>query len=171
MKKSINDYQIGRAGYEKDKKPMFADKINSMKQMKDRNIEFQVFKEGGPDYEVKKDGNVIAYFEAEFPLPGRWRPDEDFRFPTIRWPKRKYDHYIQWGGLYNGKPLFMITIKSDLTDCYYIDAKTWFQKGKEERVGGSVFYGIDKNDPDLGHGLQGLVDYMLDRIKKIYGEV
>jgi hypothetical protein len=171
MKKSINHYQIGRAGYEKDKKPMFAEKINSMKQMKDRNIEFQVFKEGGPDYEVKKDGNVIAYFEAEFALEGRWPPGEDFKFETIRWPERKYNNYKKLEGFYNGKPLFMITIRCDLTDCYYIDARTWLQKGKPERVWGSVFYGIDKNDPDLGHGLQGLVDYMLDRIKKIYGEV
>ena len=37
MKKSINHYQIGRAGYEKDKKRMFAEKTNSMKQIKNRS--------------------------------------------------------------------------------------------------------------------------------------
>jgi len=165
-RKSINNFQVGRAGWEKEQKSKFPDVINKMLNEKGYDIEFQETEE--TDYEVKKDDQVIAYFEAEFPLSGRWSSGEEFKYPTIRWPERKYEHYKQWNGLYNGKPLFMITIKGDLSDAFYVDAKTWFEKGKKEKAWDSIFYGIGKNDPELGHGLEKLANYMLDRIRKIY---
>jgi len=173
-RKSINNFQVGRAGWERDRKPKFVEVINKMLEEKGYNFKFYEIEEHKglvPDYEVKEGENVIAYFEAEFPLSGRWRTGEDFRFPTIRWPKRKFDHYGQWSGLYNGKPLFMITIKGDLTDAYYIDAKTWFKRGKEEKVRSSIFYAINKDDTELGHGLEELADYMLNRIEEVYKDV
>lgn len=165
-RKSINHFQPGRAGWEKEQKSKFLPIIEKI--FKEKGYNVRCLGTGEPDYEVIKNGQTIAYFEAEFPLAGRWPTGEDFKYPTIRWPERKYEHYKTWNGFYNEKPLFMITVKGDLSDAYYIDAKTWFQKGKKERVFDSVFYGIDKNDPELGRGLEKLADYMLDRIRKIY---
>lgn len=165
-RKSINSFQPGRAGWEKEQKSKFPDVINKILKEKGHDIKVQSIEKA--DFEVKKDGQVIAYLEAEFPLAGRWPSGEEFKYPTIRWPERKYEHYKQWNGFFNGKPLFMITIKGDLSDAYFMDAKTWFQKGKKEKVFDSVFYGISRNDPDLGRGLEKLADYILERIRRIY---
>jgi hypothetical protein len=71
--------------------------------------------------------------------------------------------------LYEKKPLFLISVRCDLGDAYYLHAKTWFSKAKKEEFRGSVFYGVDKSDPDLGRGLDTLEKYATTRLKAAYG--
>ena len=167
VKKSINDFQPGRYGYEQERKPKFPAVVNP--HLAGFGLEIKVLEEGGdvPDYVVvrRSDGKPVAYLEAEFALEGRWPTGQPFKYDTIRWPERKYERYRASGGLYNGLPVFMITIRGgDLGDAYYMDARTWISKAKKERVWGSIFWGVSKDDEDLGHGLEGLGKYIIDRI-------
>jgi hypothetical protein len=59
-------------------------------------------------------------------------------------------------------------VRCDLEDAYYLDAKTWFSKAKKENFRGSIFYGVDKTDPDLGRGLETLEKYARIRLKAAY---
>lgn len=162
----LNHFQGGRAGREKRLRPLFCDVINNIM----KNFSFDVFKKVGPDYEVIKNQEVFAYFEAEFPTEGRWPIGGEFKYDTIRWPLRKWEQYCEAGdGLYNGKPLFMISIRDDLKDAYYIDALTWCNKSNVEHVRGSVFHGFPKTYKDFGKGLQGLEDYIVLRMQTVYG--
>lgn len=161
----LNHFQGGRAGREKRLRPVFCDVINNIM----KNLRFEVFEKVGPDYKILKDQKVIAYFEAEFPTEGRWPIGGDFKYDTIRWPLRKWEQYCEGlDGLYNGKPLFMISIRDDLTDAYYIDALTWCQKSNKEYVRGSIFHGFPKNYKYLGKGIQELEDYIVLRLRIVY---
>jgi hypothetical protein len=147
-RKSINNFQIGRAGREKRLKPLFPDEVNKHV----RKLHFETFGNGKPDYRVYREQEVIAYFEAEFPDEGRWPLGGKFRYETIRWPERKWEHYCQTDqpGFYDGKPLFMISIRGDLGDAYYIDTLTWCKKSQIEHVRSSVFRGFPKTYPEMG---------------------
>ena len=173
-----NNFQVGRRGYEQERKPKFPEKVNPYLERFGLEIEMleepqsikKKYKEAGiPDYVVKRkdSGEPIAYLEAEFVLEGRWPTGQKFKFPTIRWPDRKYKHFKKSNGLYKNLPVFMISIRGgDLKDAYYIDARTWIEKAKKEKVRDSVFWGINIDDEDLGHGLEALGGYILDRIKR-----
>lgn len=139
--------------------------LNSVLEFKYRGIS------GEPDYEVldREKGEIICYFEAEFPDIDRWPPGSEFKYPTIRWPSRKWVHYRSLNGLFRGKPLFLITIRDDLQDAYYIDCRTWFKKAKEERLSnGTCYYGLKKDDEDLGRGLKNIPSYIMKKIKENY---
>ncbi len=165
-----DSFQVGRAGIEKQLLPKFVEKMNNVLDKQGSDLRFSVFgKRGEPDYEVRSAETVISYFEAEFPQEGRWPSGGEFRFVTIRWPERKWKRYRRGRGLYEKKPLFLISIRCDLGDAYYLDAKTWFGKAKKESFRGSVFYGVDKTDPDLGRGLETLEKYTNGRLKAVYG--
>lgn len=129
---------------------------------------------GEPDYEVfdYRSGKTICYFEAEFPEESRWPPGGEFKYATIRWPSRKWRHYRATNGLFNGLPIFLISIRGDLQDAYYVDCRTWFKKGKEERLpNGTVYYGLRKDEPDLGRGLENIARYVYSKIKENYREI
>ena len=126
---------------------------------------------GEPDYEVydSQSGDIVCYFEAEFPEESRWPQGGDFRYPTIRWPSRKWEHYKSVNGLFNGRPVFLISVRGDLQDAYYIDCRTWFRRGKKECLSnGTVYYGLKKDDPDLGKGLKNILNYILSKIRGNY---
>lgn len=164
----LNQFQAGRAGREKRLRPLFCGEINNVL----KNHRFTVFERVGPDYEVltKDEDEIVAYFEAEFPTEGRWPIGGEFRYETIRWPLRKWEEYCEEGnGLYNGKPLFLISIRDDLKDAYYIDALTWCTKSQIEHVRGSVFRGFPKTYSEMGKGIEQLEDYIMHRLRDIYG--
>lgn len=126
---------------------------------------------GEPDYEVHDlaKGEIVCYFEAEFPESDRWPPGAEFKYPTIRWPSRKWDHYISKNGLFNGKPVFLISVREDLQDAYYIDCRTWFKKARKEGLpNGTLYYGLKKDDEDLGRGLMNIPSYIMKKIKENY---
>ena len=161
----LNQFQTGRAGREKRLRPLFCDEINKLL----KQFHFAPFEHVGPDYKVLKAQEIVAYFEAEFPTEGRWPRGGDFKYDTIRWPLRKWNQYCEKGdGLYNGKPLFLISIRDDLKDAYYIDAFTWCEKSQVEHVRGSTFRGFPKTYSDWGRGLSQLEHYMVTRIKNVY---
>jgi len=176
-RKTINNFQVGRRGYEQERKPKFPEIVNPC--LERYGLEIEVLEEpssirrayrkaGVPDYVVKRkeSGTPVAYLEAEFVMEGRWPTGKSFKYKTIRWPDRKYQHYKNAGGLYNGLPVFMISIRGgDLSDAYYIDAQTWIRKAKKETVWGSIFWGININDDELGQGLEGLGEYIIKKIK------
>jgi hypothetical protein len=167
--KSIDQFQVGRAGREKRLRPEFCSSVNALLKSKGSDLRFSLFgKPNEPDYALELRGSTIAYFEAEFPEEGRWPFGEEFRFETIRWPERKWDHYKHGKGRYLRKPFFLISIRGDLGDAYYLDAKTWFAKAKKERFWGSVFYGVKKDDPELGRGLDKIEDYIRTRVASVY---
>ena len=162
----LNQFQGGRAGREKRLRPLFCDEINKIL----KNQSFAIFEKVGPDYKVLKGQEIVAYFEAEFPTEGRWPRGGEFKYDTIRWPLRKWEQYCEQNdGLYNGKPLFMISIRDDLKDAYYIDTLTWCQKSQVEHVRGSIFRGFPKTYPEMGKGLEKLEEYVLSRLKEVYG--
>lgn len=163
---NLNRYQMGRAGREKRLRPAFPNEVN--RHLKE--LRFETFGDGKPDYRVYRGQEVIAYFEAEFPDEGRWPLDGDFVYDTIRWPLRKWEHYCQKGqaGFYNGKPLFMTSIRGDLKDAYYIDALTWCKESQEEYARG-YYRGFPKTYPDFGKGLEKLEEYILSRLEAVYG--
>jgi len=164
-----DSFQTGRAGIEKQLLPKFVERINNVLSGQGSALRFTVFgKRGEPDYEVKLAETVVSFFEAEFPQEGRWPAGGEFRYATIRWPQRKWKRYRRDKGLYEKKPLFLISVRCDLGDAYYLDAKTWFSKAKKENFRGSVFYGVDKTDPDLGRGLETLEIYVKNRLKAAY---
>lgn len=164
-KKSIDDFQPARAGRAERLRLSFPNVVNQHM----KRLRFEAWAERGvPDFKVLKGDEVIAYFEAEFPDEGRWPPGDEFKYETIRWPERKRRYCQEVEGTYLGKPLFLITIRCDLQDAYYIDAKTWCQKAKEETQSGSKFYGFPKDCPDLGKGLCQIEEYILRRIEEIY---
>jgi hypothetical protein len=167
--KSIDHFQVGRAGREKRLRSEFCTSINALLESRGSGLRFSLFgKPNEPDYAVTTDGSAIAYFEAEFPEEGRWPFGGEFKFPTIRWPERKWDHYKPGKGRYKRKPFFLISIRGDLGDAYYLDAKTWFAKASKEKFWGSVFYGVSKADPNLGRGLENIEDYTRSRTASVY---
>ena len=169
-RKNIDQYQKGRAGREKRLRQEFCPAINSVYEKIASTLRFNLHGiTSEPDYEVAIDSKTVAYFEAEFPDEGRWPFGDEFQFPTIRWPDRKWDHYKPGEGFFDSKPLFFISIRGDLGDAYYLDGKTWFAKGKKEKFWDSVFYGLPKSDPDLGRGLAEIESYVRNRVKTIYG--
>lgn len=163
---NLNRFQVGRAGREKRLRPLFCEEVNKF--LKD--FHFELFEQVGPDYKVLKGEEIVAYFEAEFPDEGRWPLGGDFKFDTIRWPLRKWEHYCQGmqAGFYKEKPLFMISIRGDLKDAYYIDALTWCEKSQIEHVRSSVFRGFPKTYTEMGKGIDKLEVYVLDRLEKVY---
>ena len=168
-RKSINNFQPGRAGRVERLKRSFPKEVNRLL----KGLRFECFGEseaGKPDYQVFNGQEIIAYLEAEFPDEGRWPFGGEFRYDTIRWPLRKWEHYCQGTqpGFYNGKPLFMISIRGDLKDAYYIDALTWCDKSQIEHVRSSVFRGFPKTYPQMGKGIEGLQKYIISRLKKVY---
>lgn len=161
----LNHFQSGRAGREKRLRPEFCNEVNKIL----RNFKFEPLQQGA-DYKVLKGQEIVAYFEAEFPDEGRWPMGGDFKYETIRWPLRKWEQYCEAGdGLFNGKPLFMISIRGDLKDAYYIDALTWCQKSQIEKFRDNVFRGFPKTYSEFGKGLEQLEDYMFNRFQKVYG--
>ena len=164
-----DSFQVGRAGIEKRLLPEFVGRINSVLNEQNSDLRFAVFgKRGEPDYELKSGETVVAYFEAEFPQEGRWPAGSEFRFATIRWPQRKWKRYRRGKGLYEKKPLFLISVRCDLGDAYYLDAKTWFRKAKKEEFRSSIFYGVEKSNTDLGKGLDTLEKYTKTRLSDVY---
>ncbi|MBL7074546.1 hypothetical protein ISS37_04820 [candidate division KSB1 bacterium] len=164
---NLNRFQVGRAGREKRLRPLFCNEVNKF--LKD--FHFEVFEKVGPDYMVLRGQETVVFFEAEFPTEGRWPLGGEFRYDTIRWPLRKWEHYCektQQPGFYDGKPLFLISIRGDLKDAYYIDALTWCQKSNIEYVRNSVFRGFPKTYPEMGRGIEKIEKYFLDRLKKVY---
>jgi hypothetical protein len=144
--------------------------MNTLLEEQDSDFRFALFgKRGEPDYELRSGESVVSYFEAEFPQEGRWPSGGEFRFATIRWPQRKWKRYRKGKGLYEKKPLFLISVRCDLEDAYYLDAKTWFSKAKKEEFRSSIFYGVDKTDPDLGKGLDNIERYTKTRLRIAYG--
>ena len=165
-----DSFQVGRKGIEERLLPKFVETMNGLLDQQRSDLRFSVFgKPRAPDYEVRRGETPVAYFEAEFPQEGRWPPGSEFRFATIRWPERKWKRYRRSRGLYEKKPLFLISVRCDLGDAYYLDTKTWFSKAKKENFRGSIFYGVDKTDPDLGRGLETLEKYAKNRLKAAYG--
>jgi len=63
----------------------------------------------------------------------------------------------------------MISIRDDLKDAYYIDTLTWCQKSQVEHVRGSIFRGFPKTYPEMSKGLEKLEEYVLSRLKEVYG--
>lgn len=164
---NLNRYQVGRAGREKRLRPLFCQEVNKFLE----EFRFELFEQQGPDYMVLKGQEIVAYFEAEFPEEGRWPLGGEFKYDTIRWPLRKWEHYCQASqpGFYSGKPLFMMSIRGDLKDAYYIDAVTWCQKSQVEHVRTSVFRGFPKTYSEMGKGLEKIEEYILTRLKEVYG--
>lgn len=161
----LNRFQVGRAGREKRLRPLFCEEVNKFL----KELRFEVVEQVGPDYKVLKGQELVAYFEAEFPEEGRWPLGGEFKYDTIRWPERKWNQYCGGGqGLYNGKPLFMTSIRGDLGDAYYIDALTWCQESQIEHVRNSVFRGFPKTYPEMGKGIGELEGYILNRLKQVY---
>jgi len=123
---------------------------------------------GEPDYEVYdvNSGQVICYFEAEFPESSRWPPGGEWKYRTIRWPSRKWEYYRRTGGLFNNLPTFLISVREDCKDAYYIDCRVWLNKAKKERLpNGTSYYGLSKNDPDLRRAFENLTRYIFERLK------
>lgn len=149
--------------------------INGVLQAIGSDLRFRYIGEPGkPDYEVhdSQSGKIVCYFEAEFPEKSRWPPGGEFKYNTIRWPSRKWNHYQRMSGLFNGCPVFMISIREDLQDAYYMDCRTWFKRGKNERLSdGTEYYGVKKDDPELGRGLENIVRYIYSKIKENYPEI
>jgi len=177
-RKSINNFQVGRWGYEQERKRKFPEIVNPY--LASFGLEIEALGEprgvrrdnreaGVPDYVVKRrdSGESVAYLEAEFVMEGRWPTGQPFKYETVRWPDRKYQYYTRTGGLYEGLPVFMISIRGgDLGDAYYIDARIWIKKAKKERVRGSIFWAISRDDEELGRGLEGLGKYIIEKVER-----
>lgn len=128
-------------------------------------------KPGEPDYEVYdiSTNGIVCYFEAEFPDSSRWPPGGEWVYSTIRWPSRKWEHYKAEGGFFKERPLFLISVREDLSDAYYIDCKTWFKKAEKETIAnGTVYYGLSKDDPELGRGIESIPKYISKKIEENY---
>lgn len=135
----------------------------------------QVFKtlrpEVGPgknhDIEIFQENRKIAAVEVEVVRKDRWNRIKT-KYKTARWPEAK-KRYAE-----DEIPVFMASVSEDLSDIFFIDAKTWVQEGKEEkemfvRAGGKAyryrkggeerFWAIDKSR--VNWGFDGLEEYII----------
>jgi hypothetical protein len=169
MAKGRNVFQKSR--YERAERLSieFEQIINNFLKEQGSNLRFRYRgRTGEPDFEVYNvdNGQVLCYFEAEFPDISRWPPGGEWKYETVRWPSRKWEYYKETGGLFSNSPVFLISIREDCKDAYYIDCRIWLNKAKMEKLyNGTKYYGLPKNDPDLKRGFKDLIKYILERLK------
>jgi hypothetical protein len=167
-RKGRDEFVKSRYNRAEELKIKFEQVINSFLERNGSNLRFRHREEAiGPDYEVYciDSGQILCYFEAEFPETSRWPPGGEWRYRTVRWPERKWEYYKRTAGLFDNRPVFLISIREDCEDAYYIDCRVWLNKARKERLrNGTVYYGLDKNDPNLKRGFKDLTKYILERL-------
>jgi hypothetical protein len=96
----------------------------------------QTFKTLQPQLGPGKNHNIelflqnrkVAAIEVEIVRKDRWDKIKT-KYKTARWPEAKKRYAT------DEIPVFMASTPEDLSDIFAIDAKTWVEKGEEEKAG------------------------------------
>jgi hypothetical protein len=123
----------------------------------------------GKDHNIELffENRKVAAIEVEVVRQDRWNKIKS-TYPTVRWSAAKKRYAA------DAIPVFMASTPDDLSDIFIIDAKTWVERGREEkerfvRAGGRAyiyrkggeepFWAIDKTKVHWGY--EGLEEYIL----------